>query len=138
MTGALSGYAWSASCGWINLSEMKALSIAPGPDTDGDGIPDAWEYRNYGKLNVLTATGDLDEDGVDDIDEYRADTDPDDDTEKLVITAFSTANSTNSVTWPVKGTRVYTLEHTDNLGWNLDHRRNTLHPGCRPGHHGDG
>jgi hypothetical protein len=120
MTGEMSGYAWSASCGWINLAEIKTLSIDSGPDTDNDTIPDAWEYRRYGNLTWLSDSTDRDSDGVSDVDEYLADTDPVDVTEKLRITAFETANSANSVTWPAKSTRVYTLEHADVLdgSWN--------------------
>jgi len=44
-TGNLSGSVWSANCGWIGLSNAFAFvqtdMIAPGADTDGDGIADA-------------------------------------------------------------------------------------------------
>ncbi len=115
MTGELSGYVWGANIGWINLVDVRTQTIASGPDTDSDGIPDAWEFENYGKLNVLNGTGDLDNDGVSDLDEYFADTDPTSDAEYLSITDFQTLETTNWVTWPVKTTRLYTLEYTTAL-----------------------
>src|ERR1039458_8708853 len=51
-TGNFSGYVWSANCGWISLSNALAYvqtdTILAGADSDGDGIPDAWEltYTN--------------------------------------------------------------------------------------------
>jgi len=109
LTGELSGYAWGANVGWLGLSGIKTLTIASGPDIDGDGIPDAWEY---GHTNVLTALGggDADDDGVPDLGEYAADTDPFDPGDYLAITDFQTSGTTNWVTWPVKTTRVYTLQ----------------------------
>ncbi len=47
-----------------------------GPDTDGDGMPDAWEEQYGLNPNVDDADGDLDGDGVSNLDEYRLGTDP--------------------------------------------------------------
>ncbi len=47
------------------------------PDTDGDGIPDDWEYSFFpGDLTKLTATGDYDHDGLPDAQEYTRGTSP--------------------------------------------------------------
>ena len=46
-----------------------------GPDIDGDGLPDAWEFFQTNTLAVLGA-GDFDSDGVPDSDEYVAGTHP--------------------------------------------------------------
>ena len=119
-TGELSGYAWGANVGWIDLSGIKTLSIDPGPDTDADGIPDAWELGRAGDLTSL-GPGDADADGIDDVGEYEADTDPQDAAEYLRITAFLADGATNRVTWPVKTTRFYALEYAPTLtnanGW---------------------
>ena len=109
MTGELSGYAWGANIGWIALSGIKTLTIAEGPDTDGDGIPDAWEYAQAGDLSTL-GSGDADGDGVSDQGEYLADTVPTDAAEYLRITDFQTSGTTNEITWPVQTTRLYALE----------------------------
>jgi hypothetical protein len=48
--------------------------IALPADTDGDGIPDVWENKNGLNPNVNDANGDLDSDGLKNIDEYLANT----------------------------------------------------------------
>ncbi len=44
-------------------------------DSDGDGIPNDWEVFHFGDL-TQTATGDADGDGVNNLAEYEADTNP--------------------------------------------------------------
>jgi autotransporter-associated beta strand protein len=59
-------------------------------DSDNDGLPDDWEIFHFGNLNQ-TATGDADGDGVDNLAEYNADTNP---------AAFTTQwNGTTSSAW---------------------------------------
>jgi hypothetical protein len=114
-TGQLSGYAWGANVGWISLSNVVTLSLDSGPDTDHDNIPDSWEYGHTNTLRVLAINGagtDSDGDGVSDVDEYLADTDPFDIADYLRITGFQAYGTTNDVTWPVRTTRRYTLQHT--------------------------
>ena len=45
-------------------------------DTDGDGLPDAWEMLYAENLTTFTQTGDFDNDGLDDADEYGRGSDP--------------------------------------------------------------
>ena len=123
LSGALSGYAWGANVGWINLSGLVTLSLAI-LDTDGDGIPDAWEYGHTNVLTVLSDGGtDSDGDGIPDVGEYAGDTDPFDAEDYLIITDFQTEETTNWVTWPVKTTRLYTLQHaaalSNGMGWTV-------------------
>jgi hypothetical protein len=46
------------------------------PDTDGDGIPDAWELAYFGNITNAVAGADADGDGMSNLDEYRAGTNP--------------------------------------------------------------
>jgi len=47
-----------------------ADTLCPDDDTDGDGLPDAWEMRHFGHLN-WSAADDPDQDGVSNRREYR-------------------------------------------------------------------
>lgn len=112
-TGALQGYAWSANTGWIGLSNAFAFvqtdRLANGPDTDGDGLPDPWEYSYTNTLAGLgAAPADADGDGSPDADEFVAGTDPTNPADLLVITALSATNAPNAdLTWASKDTRFY-------------------------------
>jgi hypothetical protein len=120
-TGRLSGSIYSANCGWISLSNSVAHvqtgSIAPGADSDRDGIADAWELIHTNTLGAFTATSDLDRDGTSDRNEYLADTDPRDQDSRLAITAFGTGpgGTMPSVTWSSVITRRYRIEKTLSL-----------------------
>ena len=114
LAGKLRGSVWGANVGWISLSNafahVQSDTLAAGPDSDSDGIPDAWEYRMAESLRVLGADpADFDGDSVPDAEEYRADTDPLDRDNALAITGFARAVDTNTVTWLVMPTRHYRL-----------------------------
>lgn len=116
LTRNLSGYVYGANIGWISLSNAFAFvqsdSLDTGPDTDGDGIPDAWEYLHAGDLTTMNATTDNDGDGRKDADEYVADTDPFDPGSWLRITALgvNSGGSTSTVTWTSRPTRLYRVQ----------------------------
>jgi len=119
-TGELSGYAYGANIGWISLSSafahVQTTTLDSGPDTDADGIPDAWEYVHTNVLTVLADGGtDSDGDGTSDVDEYGGDTNPFDPDDYLCITDFEVVTPTNRVTWTCKPTRRYTLQHSEAL-----------------------
>ena len=52
--------------------------VGYGPDTDFDGIEDAWETTETGNLDDMDETTDFDQDGFIDLHEFLAQTDPDD------------------------------------------------------------
>ncbi|MDI6775557.1 MAG: hypothetical protein QME60_09275 [Verrucomicrobiota bacterium] len=119
-TGKMIGYVWSANVGWIGLSNAYAHvqtdTLSPGPDTDGDNIPDPWEYARAGNLTALSnGTHHADGDGATDIAEYGADTDPLNETDNLHIVSLTVAGSTNTVVWTCRPTRFYRLEMTNTL-----------------------
>ncbi|HOW97771.1 MAG TPA: hypothetical protein P5567_12610 [Kiritimatiellia bacterium] len=126
-TGNFSGYAWGANVGWISLSNVQAFvrttRLDPGPDTDGDGVPDPWEYRHTNDLTVLDGgSHDADGDGATDSNEYGADTDPFYDGSLFEIVGFAARNPSNTVLWTSRPTRLYRVEATNTLakgstGW---------------------
>jgi len=123
-SGCLSGYAWGANIGWVGLSNtvahVRTERLDSGPDDDGDGVPDPWEYARTGTTNVLDGGVDSDHDGATDAEEFAADTNPLDDGDSLRITAFARNGSTSAVEWTCRPTRLYRLEEATNglgVGW---------------------
>lgn len=119
-TGRLSGYVWSANCGWISLSnaiaQVRTLAIRPGADSDGDGIPDAWELSYTNNLSAFSASSDSDGDGVSDLGEYVAGTHPLDAADFLRITSFVRGllgdPTRLDMQWSSKPSRFYAIQRS--------------------------
>ena len=94
LTGQFSGYAYSANTGWINLAGNLTTDTLACPDTDRDGMADAWEVQKFGNLTAAGVGTDRDKDGQSDAAEYAADTNPNDAREYLRISNlwYDTAN----------------------------------------------
>ena len=119
-TGAMDGYIWGQNIGWISLSNAFAYvqidRMDSRPDTDGNGIPDDWEYWRMGSLGYLYPLADYDGDGVLDPDEYGSDTDPGSSNSFLRITQYVRQSGTNIlVTWASTPSRMYRIEYQTNL-----------------------
>ena len=92
-------------------------------DWDGDGIPNWWCLRYTGEKTGIDPAGDLDNDGVSNLAEFTAYTDPTDPSSYLAIMleplpASATRDAafpTYAVTWPSAPNRVYTLYSADSL-----------------------
>jgi hypothetical protein len=126
-TGSLSGHVWGANLGWVNLGDVRTTVLRAGADSDGDAIPDAWEYRKVGSLRVLSGgSHDTDVDGVPDLEEYGADTDPLDGSSRLAFTEFLNLGSMCRLTWTVRPTRFYDLQQTPELGAGAFWSQSTL------------
>ncbi len=123
VTGNLSGYAWSANWGWISLSNSFARvqtdTIQKGA-LDANGLPIAWELQNFGHTGVAT-NADPDGDGLNNLQEYLAGTDPNSAASKLAITAesFSVGGLNANITWSSVVSRAYYLQKTPDLKSNL-------------------
>jgi|SRR5665213_1401559 len=120
-TGNLSGSVWSANCGWISLSNAVAYVqtdiITPGALAP-DGLPIAWLLTNFGTTNV-NANADPDGDGMSNMQEYLAGTDPNNPNDSLKITAigvnFVSGNDNDTLTWISHPTRQYQVQENTNL-----------------------
>jgi hypothetical protein len=88
-------------------------------DVDGDGMPDAWELSTAGSTNLPPA-GDLDRDGVDNLHEFLAGTDPANSNSFLRLDAFTQAGTGRELSWSAAPYRTYDIEVSTNLmagGW---------------------
>jgi len=92
-------------------------------DTDGDGMPDQWERDNFlDPNNPGDASADLDGDGVRNLAEYRAGTDPGDARAYLKLAPLSLTDTAGSVriTWGSAPNKLYTLLRSTavDTGWS--------------------
>ena len=93
----------------VQLSEIP-LDI----DSDGDGLPDGWEVAH--RLNPLSgvgndgAQGDPDGDGMDNLQEFLADSDPQDPHPTLRLRVQFPTPGRIRISWPAMAGRIYTLE----------------------------
>jgi hypothetical protein len=86
------------------------ITVQPPADIDADGMADDWETAH----GVTDPNADPDGDGEINLQEYCADTDPNDDQSWLRITAFSgDPGSGYTVTWAAVGAVRYRLQFSD-------------------------
>ncbi len=118
--GRFEGYAYSANCGWINLGDgsfaLQTDTIAPGIDTDTDGLADAFEFQYLGGLGG-NPNADSDGDGMTDLQEYLEGTNPLQAGDRLRITNYSTnpGGTISLVTWTSTPARLYRIETNPDL-----------------------
>lgn len=120
LTGVMSGYAWSANCGWISLSNAVAAvqtdairqgALAP------DGLPVGWLLANFGTTNV-DAGADPDHDGMNNLQEYLAGTDPNNANSVLRVTGITRGAATPGSTmlnWSSVPSRYYVVQERSSL-----------------------
>jgi len=119
-TGKLSGYAYGANVGWISLSNAFAFVqtdfIAPGLDSDHNGLPDAWEWEFFGHIGV-DPNADPDQDGMSNLQEYLAGTNPNNPDDRLIITSVTADSYGTCVTlsWRSVPTRCYKIQERASL-----------------------
>jgi hypothetical protein len=107
--------ATSDSDGWWDAELTCTLASVP-TDTDGDGMPDAWEVaHSLDPANPADASGDLDADGQRNGDEYLSGTNPNDAGSVFRIESIERFSGGCRVTLPTVSGKVYRLEYSPDL-----------------------
>jgi len=83
-------------------------------DSDGDGLADAWELQHFGNLNS-NAAGDPDGDGVNNLHEFRAGTNPTDPSSRFEVMEISKVPNGISIQWTSQANRRYRVKRSSNL-----------------------
>jgi hypothetical protein len=94
------------------------VSIGSTASSAGDGIPDAWRIRCFGATNAVGsgAAEDPDHDGLTNLEEYRAGTDPKNPLSALAVTGAESASGSNMVLrWSSVAGKIYGVERSTNL-----------------------
>jgi len=72
------------------IDDATLIALTGSADGDEDGLPDAWEWRNFSSLTNI-ASADSDQDGLRNVDEFVADTQP-----TNALSVFRTLNYSNT------------------------------------------
>jgi len=109
------------SAGHVAASAPIAVAAALA-DTDGDGIPDAWENAHGLNATVNDATLDADGDGLSNLAEFRAGTDPQNAGSFFTVSAMSILPTGElAVSWNAAAGKVYQIwTSNDLLNWNAE------------------
>jgi len=78
-------------------------------DTDGDGMPDAWETLHQLNPDIDDCDKDADDDGVSNLGEYLSDTDPRDPSSAMRLTATMLAGNKVRLSWKAVPGRRYEI-----------------------------
>ena len=81
-------------------------------DTNTNGLPNSWELRYFGGTTAASASVDSDQDGVNNLTEYIAGTNP---TNPASLFVVQIIESTHGVKWTTALNRIYTVQHSPKL-----------------------
>src|SRR5262245_49656283 len=100
-----------------SLTVNATWSLTVLPDTDGDGLPDAWETAHgLSATDPADAALDSDGDGQSNLGEYRAGTNPTNAASCLKVEGVTHANSLTTVSFNAVSNQTYTVEWCADLG----------------------
>ena len=97
------------------IADAVGLQGSSFADSDGDGLPDDWERWFFFSRTRANSAADDDHDGVDNLDEYLAGTDPTSSNSVFRVTVRPTADGHVVVEWPSASNRLYRVDVSTNL-----------------------
>ncbi len=109
-----------------STNTKTALIIAASVDTVGDGAPDWWRAQYFGGNGATTnadssATADFDHDGISNLAEYLADTNPTNAASRLAVTSLTIVSNQVRLVWTGGSSAWQIVEYrnslTDTNGW---------------------
>jgi hypothetical protein len=108
---------------WFVGAPTAALPNTTYPlDTNGDGLPDAWQTNYFGSISSPSARPDADpdHDGFSNLQEYLAGTDPTDSTSYLKLDSVEVGQTHSAISFKAVAGKTYTILSTSNLfsGWS--------------------
>jgi hypothetical protein len=91
------------------IANGNLFTVEPSDDSDADGLPDAWETRYFGTIAALP-DADPDSDGLNNLEEFRAGTNPVEPASVLSIRAVQIRGSDVVIRFESVGGKLYRLE----------------------------
>jgi 1,4-alpha-glucan branching enzyme len=93
-----------------SLPATIRVAVQAPPDSDGDGMPDAWEQTCFTNPAATLPDDDNDHDGMSNLDEYRVNTNPNDSNSLLRLADMAVAGGGYTLRWSSMGGTRYGVE----------------------------